>query len=165
MTAGGQLEKVVARETGSASAPMQRRGVGTAFRLPLPPCPGDGWQSPTGNRLLPRVGQGNAAGLEGGAESGADSLKGVFVQDFELGWEGERAESELRSGGWGSETSLPATLQPRLKDPGSAGRGRCGAGKVEWTPLNLAYSETEGERKQLGESRRELRDLPPRPLP
>lgn len=84
MTTGGQLEEVVARGTGSASAPMQRRVVGTAFRRPLPPCPGDGWQSPTGNRLVPRVGQGNAAGLEGGAEGGAGSLKGVFVQDFGL---------------------------------------------------------------------------------
>lgn len=38
----------------------------------------------------------------------------------------ERAERG--PGGWDSGTPVPATHQRRRKDPGSAYRGRCGAG-------------------------------------
>lgn len=79
VAAGGQLEKVVeswARDHICACAEPQSKNNLHAFSATLPRQRLA--QSPTKNRLVPRVGKSTAAGAEGGA----GSVKGVFVQDL-----------------------------------------------------------------------------------
>lgn len=64
---------------------------------PVPSCPGEG-----GAAGGPR----QRAGLEGGAEGGAGSVKGVFVQDSVGRRGGERDLSQAGPEGWGSGTLL-----------------------------------------------------------
>lgn len=79
VAADGQLEKVVERGRRTVSVPVPGSGVGTACVRPVPSRPGEGWhdhQPGIRGAVVPR------AGLEGGAEGGAGSVKGVFVQDL-----------------------------------------------------------------------------------
>lgn len=160
VAAGGQLEKAVeggTRDRTCACAEAQNRNNLHTFTAALPRRRLA--HSPSGNALVPRVGKSNAAGLEGGAEGGAGSVKGSLCRG---GGVRARGASRAGAGGWGSGTPLPATPQPRWKDPGCAGRGRCGG--VGWRPLGLVF-DSGGKREQLGESKKESRGLPHAPSP
>lgn len=82
VAADGQLEKVVERGRRTVSVPVPGRGVGTACVRPVPSRPGEGWHDHQPGIRGAAGGQRQRAGLEGGAEGGAGSVKGVFVQDL-----------------------------------------------------------------------------------
>lgn len=81
VAAGGQLEKAVeggTRDRTCACAEAQSRNNLHTFTAALPRRRLA--HSPSGNALVPRVGKSNAAGLEGGAEGGAGSVKGSLCR-------------------------------------------------------------------------------------
>lgn len=161
VTAGGQLERAVeggTRDRTCACAEAQNRNNLHTFTAALPRRRLA--HSPSGNALVPRVGKSNAAGLEGGAEGGAGSVKGSLCRG---GGVRARGASRAGAGGWGSGTPLATCHSAAaLERSGMCRQGGMWRGGVEAPGFGLWFRREESSLEKARRNRGGCLTPPPR---